>query len=120
MKNKIKNKNGYALETAIVFMMMISLLCMLMVTVSLVLFNQKRLTDRQTERTIDLYNIGDAFASDPENFVDGDYYGAYKCECNSNKSVDGDTYTLVVTLKSDNSLQLTVVVKGGEVISWTR
>ena len=117
MKNKIKNKNGYALETAIVFMMMISLLCMLMVTVSLVLFNQKRLTDRQTERTIDLYNIGDAFASDPAGFVDGDYYDAYEC----NTSVDGDTYTLVVTLKSDNSLQLTVVVKSdGKVISWTR
>lgn len=105
-KNKLNNR-GVAIETAVMFMVVISLVCMLLLTVSLAMNSQSKLVRKQTSRIIDLYDIGDRFVNDPENFI----AGAEESEVYDIVKEDSETagrYVLRVSKKSDGEQLLKI------------
>ena len=110
MKRILKNKRGMALESAIMFMLLIFTLGMLMTGTSMIMHLRVRLNDKTIQREITIEQIGEQFVyagTVPEDL------GNYVAEINQ----ENNTLT-ILKLKKGEKVVLYIEKNGSTVLQW--
>ena len=85
MKRILKNKRGMAMESAIMFMLLIFTLGMLMTGTSMIMHLRVRLNDKTIQREITIEQIGEDFVAD--KLTNGQVIDGYVAEINDDKTI---------------------------------
>ena len=112
--NGNKDKRGAAIETAVAFLAMISLFCMLLVTLALSMDSQSRLVGARNDSELELERITDVFAHDAGNVTGGAYVSETLA---SDIAAEGDLFILTVRNKSDGRVVMVIEKQNGKLIS---
>lgn len=94
MLNRLRDKRGAAMESAILFLLVIFLLCFLLTLVALGGHANTKLAEAKLENRLKLDGIADAFLANPATYADTNDTDGYTAET----VWAGDVCTLTVTV----------------------
>lgn len=114
LKSIIKSKHGIAIESAVIMLLTVFLLCALITAFCVYArnFDMRRIKSLEVEAELD--TIGERFTADPAGFeYSGEKYVAYSAS-------DGDIYTLTVTdVSGTHKLTVKYDISSKKVMLWT-
>lgn len=114
LKSIIKSKRGIAIESAVIMLLTVFLLCALITAFCVYArnFDMRRIKSLEADAEVD--TIGERFIADPAQFeYSGEKYVAYSAN-------DGDIYTLTVTdISGTHKLTVKYDISRKKVVLWT-
>lgn len=116
MKKLLKNKRGMAIESAIMFMLIVFMFGLLLTGIVMTTHLRVKVNDTLLSRELEIEQIGEYFVHSDKN--------AFNSYIETTKySIDNDTsYTdennKTLTLKRNTSTVLKITVKDGKITSW--
>lgn len=100
----LKNKKGVAIETALLFMIVIFFLCMTVMFIALQGYNDTQREREALERRVEIDQIGEDFLAGKTDFSDENY----NCQVDGNKLTvkykDSENVVLYVEMNGDKEL----------------
>lgn len=114
LKSILKSKSGIAIESAVIMLLTVFLLCALITAFCIYTrnFDQRRIKSLESEAEVDM--IGERFIADPAKFeYSSEKYIAFSAN-------DGDIYTLTVTdISGTHKLTVKYDISCKKVTLWT-
>ena len=113
MKNILKNKRGIAMESAVMFMLVVFMFGLLLTGIAMTSHLQVKVNDTLLERELEIEQIGEDFVHmDEDDFTVDDKYEAITSYDENNEN------NKTLTLKRNNNTVLFVKVENGKITSW--
>lgn len=117
MKKLLKNKRGIAMESAVLFMLVMFMFGFLLTGVAMTAHLRVKVNNTIIKREMEIEQIGEDFVTMLPTAFTQDYVTAtYGAKYTADVSSNGNNKTL--TLKRNTSTVLKITVEGGTITSW--
>ncbi len=116
MKKLLKNKRGMAIESAILFMLIVFMFGFLLTGVAMVSHLRVKVNDTLLKREMEIEQIGENFVRmNEQQFEDmiGSFNGKYNYTANFT-----DDKNKTLTLKNNTATLLHITIEDGKITSW--